>query len=323
MTREPVVPRKARSRSVIETETDVPPDVRFEMTGSFDPLSYNDDLERYPDLFDSNGWPQFGSYDPYSLSHPITEAAWYECPRIATSSEDDVEYESWFYLATMFETIETELFVELRKLNKARSEAAVSKVTTSDFVSSRDSKEKNTHVNDYTYLRRHVLPGLRECFRTRTGGPEFAVLWGEYCSIANGIFPQIEKRMRGHIGRVKGAEGHSKDPQLKWYLHFRRHYASQNGWTTNKIIREFLQLALDVASGRRAPPEGFSTNWFALSLERQPARNGSAAKPMRGLANSLKRGTRGKRAELLLASAPDKFPCIPPIILEAYPDLEK
>ena|SRR5665213_690693 len=90
----------------------IDPAARYAALGEFDFNSYEEDLERFPEFFDSNGWPKFGNFDPYALEHPITKQPWCESPRVPAANETDTEYGAWYRLAEEFRSA---IFPEFRR----------------------------------------------------------------------------------------------------------------------------------------------------------------------------------------------------------------
>ena len=280
----------------------IEPDVRFELGGGFDSESYEQDRELFPDLFDENGWPLFGHYDPYASFHPITGRPWYVSPRVPHRHESGTEYEAAYGLALEFETLWWQIFGQFTKISgtvrylEPETEAGVMPV----YAPNAAFAVKGNII----YVRNELIPQLEFLFLHRQWGARFSTLWGEFRGIVEG-FGFALRAGANKQARSPGGAKHDRSAQLKFYLHFRRYHLAQ-GWTVPRVNRTFIGLARDVAKGKLAAPVGFDSAFFDKAA---PINHGRC-----NLSRALKHAMKDPRYQKLLDSPPDQAPRIPPLL---------
>jgi len=295
-----------------ENNDDPPdPEFRYQLNDVFDEDSYDFDLENFPEYFDENGWPLFGDYDPYALNHPITGLSWTKNPRVPTPNEERGDYEQWFLVATEYDQLQMRLLLALSNGPKG---TIFSDPLTNDSVYTRTSK--NAFRGNLSYLHKHVTPHLEALIHDRQASVELSILWGEFCRITAQLPEAIERTQHRHSRSRKN----EKSAQLKWYLHWRRRFVDEMGWSAREANRVFCQIVFDIVEGRVQPPNGFDAAWFekACGTYEDESSNPPKTKFGRGLPDSLKRVKHDKRRPELLQSKPSDNPLIPPIKFEAY-----
>lgn len=286
------------------------PESRYAQLGTFDAAYFEADLEGFSDYFDENGWPLFGDFDEYALEHPITGRSWHENPRVPTQDESDPDYETWFDLAGQFASLRSRL-VELVQNTP---------IHPNDDPGGTDSLYRDVapfaFAGNLGHLRDHHFNQLEEAFHRREATPEFLLLWGEFRAIAQSLEPAA----RISNTRNKGRGAKQPEPllaQRKWYLHWIRHYKDKLGNTVQKANSDFITTALEIAEGRRQPPQGFDAQWFAQALRQEPDENGGR-RAVRELPSYLKKARSYKHAAKLLKQAPSEGPLIPSVGRENY-----
>ena len=179
------------------------PEFLYNLRGGFDEATFEDDLEQFPDYFDENGWPLFGEYDPYALTHPITGVAWYKAPRVPEDDETDPDYDGWFDLA--------QTFAGARLVEHIRAKPDVPKENpnTSNILYGANSKKAAD--GNLAYMRAFVLPELEELLEHRECSPHFTRLWGEYCRLCENIGIAVIAMNRRQAGREIGKSSQSRD----------------------------------------------------------------------------------------------------------------
>jgi hypothetical protein len=287
------------------------PRQRYEIYGDFDEASFNDDVEEYPDLFDSNGWPLFGTYDRYALVHPITGLSWHLAPREPCLVEADPDYGFWYALATAFDEGQWRLAREVRR---GKAEARFRDPGTENALYKMTSR--HAVLGNTNYLRARVVPRLNELISNRVASPELAVLWGEFRDVTESMAEVVAREVRNYkSGAIGGAD--NREGQLKFYLHWRKYYCDM-GLSVNRANEKFTKLVSQIVSDELQIPEGFDKLWFHDTRKQLEGTTREEPKTGRGLANSLLRALQDPRTPALLASAPDEEPRIPPLELTAY-----
>lgn len=274
------------------------PEFLYNLRGGFDEATYEDDLEHFPEHFDENGWPLFGEYDPYALKHPITGLSWCHEPRIPISDETDPDYDAWFELLITYEAAKRQ-FTEIKKRKPKTSK----KMPIIRQYNSASGVVLTVQEN-LAYLRSDIYPYLNKMLEGRSSSPEFLLLWGEFCRIAENIGVSTQRR----------GKGDKLDGQIKWCLHWQRYCKDVLGVSTIAANKTFLNVAWKIVDSDAPCPPGFDKDWFALALGQTTEGREKKIKPARQLPNSLKRAYGNRRkADQLLASSPEADPKIPPI----------
>ena len=297
------------------TTDDSSPAERYAVFRSFDPCSFDSDLERFPGCFDFYGWPLFGEYDRYALAHPITGLSWHLAPRVPEIEEPDGDYDDWFGLATDFQWIRSQLGglgKPATSLSDDQPLAGVSYRTAS----------RNAAVGNLAYLRQTVLPALELLIEKRKASVRLASSWGEFRWLAESLsitIPASRNRQRSiELGRK-----HNKDAQLKWYLHWRRFHCDGKGLSPRRANTLLSRLLVDISRDKIVSPDGFSKDWFQQCMyqPRVDQNDHVVAGPKArssGLSELFLRSGKDKRATRLLASDPEDDPRIPPLDPNAF-----
>lgn len=269
------------------------PEQRYRMDGVFDADSYNDDLSSYPDYFDENGWPLFGDYDPYTLKHPITGVSWLDAPRIPQEADAGTEYERWFQIAEEFNSGFFEVLLRMREL--------------SNKLGARYVSGPPVVRETLVLIRSELLPRLKELIEHRENSIELTLLWGKFRQLAEKLSVSVDAAGVRHARAISGSSK-SKDAQMKFYLHWRRFYEEEKGWSARRANGAFVALVRGIIRGERTAPPGFSIEWWKNAY----------GEGDRGIPDSFRR-IPSDRANRLLTSAPEEKPQIPPLDDAAYP----
>lgn len=282
---------------------DADPEFLYNLREGFDEASFEDDLEHFPEYFDENGWPLFGDYDPYALTHPITGLSWHKIPRVPRDNETDPDYDGWYWLLMTYDAAKMRFVKNQKRKPKASKKTSVKRQYSNAsgvVLSVRENLE---------YLRRDVYPYLDKLFEGRSNSPEFLLLWGEFCQIAENIGVSVQRR--GKDDKLTG--------QIKWYLHWRRYCNDVLEVSTIAANKTFVMAAWRIVDSNAPCPPGFDKDWFILALGQTTEGRGKKNKPARQLPDSLKRAyIDRKKADQLLASNPETDPKIPPIDPDFY-----
>lgn len=287
----------------------IDPEARYRLFGQFDRDSFDEDLRNYRRFFDGNGWPLFGEYDPYALLHPITGLPWYLSPREPNESEADSSYADWYALATDFESIRVRIgfLVRSRPPPLPDETASDGKDAPRYLPTAKRAVEGNLR-----YLKRRIVPELEAMFADQQSGPLFALLWGEFCGIAEGLFESVPVAMQRHQNREIGRAKH-KDAQLKWYLHWLRR-AKGSGVSSRQATKQLLTLILSIVDERIQTPAGFEKSWFSAMLYKPRTQaSGAVMRNARtgGFSERFVRSRGDPKRLELLKSLPDELPAIP------------
>ncbi|MEP3630558.1 MAG: hypothetical protein ABJN04_11190 [Hyphomicrobiales bacterium] len=284
-----------------------PPEIRYELLNKFDLDSYDQDLGSFPESFDGNGWPLYGEYDPYTLTHPITGVSWHLSPRVPSTDETDQFYERWFELAETYNTAIANL-IDFRLTNQSRS----LENTTESNLRFRTGAESSVY-GGINYLQQNVLQQLNQLLAIRSNSPELTLLWGELLIVYERLLPSLTEEPRRR-GRKKGSKTNSKDAQLKWYLHWRRYAEDELGLSVRVLNQRFVDYCFGIHEGRVCLPNGFKKIWFEDALGRESYEDGKIASPIRALPDILKRSKKCALKGKLLNSAADDDPRIPSLL---------
>ncbi len=275
------------------------PSSRYELHRVFDAEAFEEDLARFPDDFDENGWPLFGECDRYALNHPITGQIWYENPRVPDEKETDLDYEWWYLIAVDFDFTKTKIIQGLHKTPLS------SKENPNEANRFYGVQSKYALQGNLAYFRTYILPVVKEHLAERKLSAYFLHAWGEYNLVAERLGISAAKEKRRQEGRKKGGKASPVLGQLKFFIHWRQ-YADTCGLSSIKANRIFYRYCSDIAKKKLEPPNGFDAEWFSRALA-----NSKTAKT--NLADVLVRFKRHPRHEVLANQAPKQHPICPEI----------
>ena len=305
-----IADRKGRQLSE-DNFLDLDPETRFKALGRFTSETYEHDLLNFPEFFDYQGWPLFGFYDPYDIYHPIDDdgqkAPWYWHPREPNVAivETDPDYETWYKIACEFST-----------KGSSYTHEDIKKISPVQAL----NLEGGASINSLAYiikeLQEDILPKIEPLILHRRHTIEFTDLWGRLQRRSMQLGHLMSKEKLYSIQREAGKQEENKDPQLKWYLYFRRENKDTLG-TINKVNREFVRIVLGIMEDRIATPTSFSKDWFSEIL----SYNKKQRTYFEQLSDVFRRQTRTDRARVLMASLPSEEPAIPSFSAEDFVEL--
>lgn len=292
------------------------PAAMYNAFGQFDPVAYASDLEHFPEYFDSNGWPLFGAYDPATLTHPITGKPWYVSPRVPLHAELGSDYADWYAFAVRFND-------QLSSLRKYAQKVAMQSLPTPPTeVNGKAVFSERANIaaaGNISFLIQQVVPELEALLALRSNSVRISVLWGEFL-----IHLERFSRLARLPKQRQEGKKQNRQAQLKWFLHWLRHYESQHR-TARVAKKDFVEVTYDLATGVTKAPLGFGRDWFLKACgeirnrvsDPTTGRIRTDVIPKRGLLNSLRRPDPALGRQLL-ASPPDEEPLIPPVGRAAY-----
>jgi hypothetical protein len=296
-----------RSMSIDEKDA-YNPALRFQSFGAYDLAAYENDLEEYPEYFDTHGWPLFGNVDPYALLHPFTGRPWYEAPREPRDDEAWEDYYDWYGIAIDFDNALTALSLHLRDTPEI-----VEPPVPSDTDAAYRPGGGVAFRGNIAYLRKHILPQLTSLLATRTSSPRLAALWGDIRDIITGLSVSLERLKQREKGILGARQSKGKDAQLLFYSEFCRFHRNKQKLTIQQTNKLFVSLAVDVARGKVLPPKGFDVEWFRKCIR---PRKDHPKKYER--AAILERCQTNPRLAELRSLPRNKRPHIPPIKPDLY-----
>jgi hypothetical protein len=248
---------------------------------------------------------------------------------VPRSEETWPDYNYWHALATEY----GDLAAIIRKIRKEHGgEPYLEDPGTADSIYSAGS-DKAVRGN-LRYLRQNVLPPLKAALQDRKSSIELTTLWGEFNRIVYSLpgagalakkrheekLEQARKAIIDHE-RAVGGRKNNKDAQLKWYLHWRRRYVNELGWSVKQSDFTCLDVAFKIASGVIPPPRKFPREWFraAYGERLKTGERAKTKKPSLILPDRLAHSGNDKARDRLLESGSDEEPTIPPLDPSAYP----
>src|SRR5687767_10286926 len=110
-------------------------------------------------------------------------------------------------------------------------------------------------------MRSEILPRLKQLLEARMCSPELIWIWGEFRLLSESLSASVE-RAPTRRARAEGGAEDNKDPQMKFYLHFRRYHEDELGWTAKRANAAYIQLVRTMCSPHYEHVAGFDTSWW-------------------------------------------------------------
>ncbi|GHB04742.1 hypothetical protein GCM10009069_29140 [Algimonas arctica] len=111
---------------------------------------------------------------------------------------------------------------------------------------------------------RGLIQAIHNSIKKQELSPSFFQQWGMFCEcagvVSSAYFAQghdVVQDQQAIAGRKK-----SKDPQLKWYLHFKAKLSADYEHGVKEANSEILKVIAMILTGEIEPPELFSHAWF-------------------------------------------------------------